>query len=188
MKYLSLILILVLSKYKIKGFKTSDFCIRVNDTNKCLKYDCGTKLCSINKQSCMNLITWGHIIKQYIKEEIQRIKYNKFIKSIKNCKTHPTIDSGLLFIPDNYCKKADQNIVCEVYTCGKDYCTSNKRSCENLITLESVSKTYANNNVRCGEEMKQIKILKKLIRSIKNCDLNGHVYFKNQWIHRLNFG
>ncbi len=183
MKYFTLVLILVLSKYKIiESFKTNDFCIRVNETNKCLKYDCGTRLCSINKQSCINLIKWRHLSNKYIKEDIQRIKYNKFIKSVKNCKTNPT--SRLLFIPDNYCKKADQSIVCEVYTCGKDYCTSNKRSCENLITLE----TYANSNVRRGEEMKQIKILKKLIHSIKDCALNGHVFFKNQWMHRLNFG
>ena len=33
----------------------------------------------------MNLITWGHIIKQYIKEEIKRTKYNEFIGNIKRC-------------------------------------------------------------------------------------------------------
>ena len=183
MKYLSMMFFLFLLQYKIESFKTNDFCLRGKNTNKCLKYHCGTKLCSIDKQSCMNLITWGHLSQKYIKEDIQRVKYNKFIKSIRNCKTNPTFG---LFIPDNYCKKADNNIVCEVYTCGKDYCTSSKRSCENLITLENNSKTYANNARR--EEMKQIKTLKKLISSIKNCEPNGHVHFKNQWIHRLNFG
>ena len=84
MKYLSLILILVLLEYKIESFKTNDFCIRLKNI-KCSKYHCGTKLCSIDKQSCMNLITWGHIIKQYIKEEIKRTKYNEFIGNIKRC-------------------------------------------------------------------------------------------------------
>jgi hypothetical protein len=84
MKNLSIILILVLLKYEIESFKPNDFCIRVNNTI-CLKYHCGTKLCSIDKQSCMNLIKWGHIIKQYIKEEIKHTKYNEFIGKFKRC-------------------------------------------------------------------------------------------------------
>jgi len=47
----------------------------------------------------MNLITWGRIIKQYIKEEIKRTKYNQFIGNIQLCqkKTHKNHKNHKLF-------------------------------------------------------------------------------------------
>ncbi len=84
MKYLSIILILILLNYKIESFKTNNFCTREKNT-KCIKYQCGTKLCSIDKQSCMYLMRWGNLIKQYAQKEIKRTKYNQFIGNIERC-------------------------------------------------------------------------------------------------------
>jgi hypothetical protein len=81
----------------------------------------------------------------------------------------------------NYCKKMSMEVECEMYSCGKTYCSNSKNDCDYLIYIEALLKGSRK------QEKKQKKF-KAFLKSISNCDPNGHVEFKNQWAHRLNFG
>lgn len=113
MKIFALIIILSLV-FHIKSLKSDYFFTKVNNNN-CFNYDCGTKLCSIDEKSCSNFIEWENLMKKYVKKEIERIKYNKFMKSIKLC-NEKRINSFMS--PDYYCKKDGLNVECEIYSCG----------------------------------------------------------------------
>jgi hypothetical protein len=171
------VLALILLNYSIESIKPDLFCKKVKNEN-CLKYDCGTELCSIDKKSCNHLNVWHNIMKKYLKKDNHRTKYNKFMKSIKECNM---IQIDGLNSPDNYCKKDSLNIDCEIYSCGENYCSINKKSCDFLLTFKTLMKGYIK------QDTKQ-KIFQTFIDRIEICEPNGQIDFKNQWTHRLNFG
>jgi hypothetical protein len=84
MKYFTIILALILMINSIESFKSNEFC-KKNNSHECINYDCGEKLCSINKKSCMDLLRWGNLIKVNIEKDMKKNKYNKFLKNIKSC-------------------------------------------------------------------------------------------------------
>jgi hypothetical protein len=63
--------------------ESDDFCQKNTIISTCTAYNCGTKFCSFDKESCKNLIKWGVIMKKYVKETSN--KYTHFIDSIKPC-------------------------------------------------------------------------------------------------------
>jgi hypothetical protein len=83
-----------------------------------------------------------------------------------------------LVTPDRLCKKTNKKIACEIYTCGKDYCTNDKKSCVYLLKWEHLARKKTKNR-------KKFEIFTNMI---ENCNSNGQVDFKNQWTHRFNFG
>ncbi len=176
MKIFALIIILTLV-FHIKSLKPDYFCTKLNNNN-CFNYDCGTKLCSIDEKSCSNFIKWENLMKKYVKKDIERIKYNKFMKSVKRC-NKKQIDGFML--PDNYCKKHDLNVKCEIYSCGNKYCSINKQSCDFLLSFENLMSGYIRQDVKR-------KKFETFLSNIKICKSNGQIGFKNQWTHRLNFG
>jgi hypothetical protein len=70
------------SDSSINCFKPADFCKKESTVQKCKAYDCGAKFCSIKKQSCVDLISWGNLVKKYYKEPK---KYKRFMFDIKIC-------------------------------------------------------------------------------------------------------
>jgi hypothetical protein len=172
-----IILALIILKNSTESIKSDYFCKKVNNEN-CLKHDCDKELCSVDKNSCNHFIVWQNIMKKYLKKDINRTKYNKFMKSIKKCNM---IQIDGLNSLDNYCKKAGKNIECEIYSCGEKYCSINKKSCDFLISFKTIMKEYIKHDVKQ-------KKFKTFIDRIKICDSNGRIDFKNQWSHRLNFG
>ena len=82
---------------------------------------------------------------------------------------------------DNYCKKIDKKIECEMYSCGKYFCSNNKNDCDYIISMGNSMKKY-------NKQDRRLKNYKNFINSIINCESNGHIEFKNQWTHRFNFG
>ena len=176
MKIFALIIISTLV-FQIKSLKPDYFCTKVNNNN-CFNYDCGTKLCSIDEKSCSNLIEWENLMKKYVKKDTERIKYNKFMKSIKLC-NKKRIDG--LMSPDYYCKKDGLNVECEIYSCGIKYCSINKQSCDFLISFKNLMSGYI-------KEDANRKKFETFLYNIKICKSNGQIDFKNQWTHRLNFG
>ena len=83
-----------------------------------------------------------------------------------------------LVTPDRLCKKTNKKILCEIYTCGKDYCTNDEQSCVYLLKWEHLARKKTKNQ----------KKFETFLNMIENCNLNGHIDFKNQWTHRFNFG
>ncbi len=85
MKFFYIFIVLILAIKQICCFfEPDDFCKK--DTRKikiCLSYDCGTKFCTFDKKTCDNFISWGVLLKKWIK---QPKSYKNFIKKIKNCK------------------------------------------------------------------------------------------------------
>jgi len=175
--YFIIILALILLKNSIESINSDLFCKKVKNEN-CLKYDCGTELCSIDKKSCNHFNVWQNIMKKYLKKDNHRTKYNKFMESIKECNM---IQIDGLNSPDNYCKKANKNMECEIYSCGENFCSISKKSCVYLISFKTLMKGYIK------QDMKQ-KMFQNFINSIEICEPNGQIDFKNQWSHRLNFG
>jgi hypothetical protein len=172
-----IILALIFIKNSIESIKPDNFCTKVKNEN-CLKYDCGTELCSIDKKSCNHFNVWQNIMKKYLKKDDHRTKYNKFMESIKRCSM---IQIGGLNSANNYCKKANKKIECEIYSCGENYCSINKKSCDFLLIFKTLMKGYIK------QDMKQ-KLFKKFFNKIEFCEPNGKINFKNQWTHRFNFG
>jgi len=121
--YFIIILALIILKNSTESIKSDYFCKKVNNEN-CLKHDCDKELCSVDENSCNHFIVWQNIMKKYLKKDINRTKYNKFMKSIKKCNM---IQIDGLNSLDNYCKKAGKNIECEIYSCGEKICDSNGR-------------------------------------------------------------
>ena len=83
MKLHLIFLALVLTSNSISCFKANDFCRKVISFKKCANYNCGTLLCSTDKVTCNNLISWGILMKKYVKEIPN--KYTQFVGSIKPC-------------------------------------------------------------------------------------------------------
>ena len=133
-----IILALILLKNSIESINSDLFCKKVKNEN-CLKYDCGTDLCSVDKKSCNHFNVWQNIMKKYLKKDNHRTKYNKFMKNIKECNI---LQIDGLNSPNHYCKKDNMNIVCEVYSCGKNYCSINKQSCDFLILFKTLIKSF----------------------------------------------
>jgi hypothetical protein len=175
--YFIIILALISLKNSIESIDSENFCKKIKNEN-CLKYDCGTELCSIDKKSCNHFNVWKNIMKKYLKKDNHRTKYNKFVKSIKRCSM---IQIDGLNSANNYCKKANKNMECEIYSCGENYCSISKKSCVYLISFKSLMKGYIK------QDLKQKKF-QNFINSIEICEPNGQIDFKNQWSHRLNFG
>ncbi len=100
-----IILALISLKNSIESIDSENFCKKIKNEN-CLKYDCGTELCSIDKKSCNHFNVWQNIMKKYLKKDNHRTKYNKFMESIKECNM---IQNDGLNSPDNYCNKAKNN-------------------------------------------------------------------------------
>ena len=157
---LSLIFInlFLLIKNPIESFKPENFCLKIKNT-ECLNFECGAKLCSVDEKSCSNLKRWDILIKVYLKKEIDRKTYNKFNQNIKPCKKNPIEN---LLNKHGFCKKNNHKIVCEMYTCGRNYCANNKKSCDDLITVETLMNGYNK------QYMKQEKV-KSFLKSIKDC-------------------
>ena len=172
-----IILALTLLKNSIESINSDLFCKKVKNEN-CLKYDCGTELCSFDKKSCNHFNVWQNIMKKYLKKDNHRTKYNKFMKDIKECNM---IQIDGLNSPNHYCKKDNMNIECEVYSCGENYCSVNKKSCVYFIAFKSLMKGYIK------QDMKKKKF-QNFIDRIEICEPNGQIDFKNQWSHRLHFG
>jgi hypothetical protein len=175
--YFIIILALIFLKSSIESIKPDNFCTKFNNGN-CLNYDCDTKLCSNNNQSCYHFIVWEDLMKTYLKRDIHRTKYNKFMKSIRKCNM---IQIDGLNSPNNYCEKANKKIKCEIYSCGKNYCSINKKSCDFLILFKTLMKGYIKQDTK-------LKKFKKFFNRIEICEPNGKINFKNQWTHRFNFG
>ena len=84
MKILHIFIVLVLTIKQFYCLEPDDFCKK--DTKKikiCLSYDCGTKFCTFDKETCENFISWGILLKKWIK---QPKVYKTFIEKINNCK------------------------------------------------------------------------------------------------------
>ncbi len=84
MKFFLLLLVLFLTNNSISfSFQHYNFCRKVNSFKKCADFDCGSLLCSKNKETCKNLVSWGFLMKKYSK--VKTNKFTKFIGSIKPC-------------------------------------------------------------------------------------------------------
>jgi hypothetical protein len=84
------------------------------------------------------------------------------------------------FKPDEFCKKFN-NIKCFItlnrsYECGKYYCSINKKSCDDFLSLGTGNLTVSKKNIFMN---------KKKIESIKNCKIKGIKF--SQWSNRFNF-
>jgi len=159
------------------SFKPDNFCKKVNKI-KCLNYECDEKkMCSVDEKSCVHLIRWEKLMKAFFENELDRKIFNNFIKNIKVCQD----DHLKYFNTDNYCKKETNNkIECEMYTCGRNYCSNSKKSCEHLIILERIL------NLSKKHDMKQKKMI-FFLNNIPSCLPNGRIHFKTDWTHKLYF-
>ena len=83
MKLYLIFLALFLTRDSIRCLKTTDFCKKVISFKKCANFNCGTLLCSTDREACRNLISWGVLMKKYAKETPN--KYTQFVGSIKPC-------------------------------------------------------------------------------------------------------
>jgi hypothetical protein len=83
MKLHFIFLALFLTSNSISCFKANDFCKKAIGFKKCVNYNCGTLLCSTDREACRNLISWGVLMKKYAKETPN--KYTQFVGSIKPC-------------------------------------------------------------------------------------------------------
>ena len=84
MKIICLFLILlVISGYPIFCFfKPDEFCKKTLTKKSCMAFDCGTKFCTLNEETCDHFISWGLLLKKWIKEPKV---YKNFLSRIKNC-------------------------------------------------------------------------------------------------------
>jgi len=83
MKFYLISILFILISNQIWCFKPDDFCKK--DTRKiksCIANNCGTKFCTFDKITCNNFISWGVLLKKYVKEPKA---YKAFIEKIKNC-------------------------------------------------------------------------------------------------------
>jgi hypothetical protein len=77
----------------IDEFMSPDYyCKKYGLKVQCEIYSCGTKYCSINKQSCDFLLSFENILGGYIKEDWKRKKSKTFLYNIKVCKSNGQID------------------------------------------------------------------------------------------------
>lgn len=81
---------------------------------------------------------------------------------------------------ENYCRK-DFKSKCKTATgisfeCGKSFCSTDHKSCEELISV-------GKNSIKFSKATHFI--YQKMIQSIQNCEIKE---IRNQWSHRLNFG
>jgi hypothetical protein len=80
---LTFFLLLIISN-SFECLKQESFCIKAENT-VCADFDCGTNVCSINEESCMNLISWRNFMNSHFKQGLK--KYKKFLKNMKPCIT-----------------------------------------------------------------------------------------------------
>ena len=80
---LTFFLLLIISN-SFEFLKPESFCIKAKNT-VCADFDCGTNVCSINEESCINLISWRHFMKLHSKQGLR--KFKKFLSNLKPCIT-----------------------------------------------------------------------------------------------------
>jgi hypothetical protein len=80
-----------------------------------------------------------------------------------------------LIKPDDFCKKDIRINKCTAYNCGSIFCTFDKELCKSLISWGHLIKKYN----------KEPKVFNSFIAAIKLCMKRE---YKNQWLHRMNFG
>jgi hypothetical protein len=128
----------------------TDFCIlneNIQKTFTCRKQQCGFDLCSKDYKSCANLNAWYMLIENHTNQIKELIKLDKFLESIKKCKSNQYKSSLKI-------KVCSMKQVCQYYKlihfykpvklmlnkcicsdkqfkfkCGKYYCSDNKNSC-----------------------------------------------------------
>ena len=83
MKFYLLLLVFFFTNSLSFSFKNYNFCHKENGFKKCANFDCGSLLCSKDRETCKNLVSWGYLMKKYSKEKTN--KFTKFIDSIKPC-------------------------------------------------------------------------------------------------------
>ena len=84
MKFYSILILLILVVNQIFCLRSDDFCKK--DARKikiCAAYNCGSKFCSFDKQTCDQFISWNILLNKWVKKPKL---YKTFIHDIKNCK------------------------------------------------------------------------------------------------------
>ena len=87
MKYFFVLFVLILiSNSLIYCFEPDDFCLKENKKiRNCAAFNCGTKYCSYDKQTCKDFFVWAKLMNKYTKE---LIVYNMFMSRIKKCEIY----------------------------------------------------------------------------------------------------
>jgi hypothetical protein len=83
--YLIIIWVFLISNPINCLFKPDDFCkknLTSSRIKNCMALDCGTKYCAFDRKTCDHFISWGLILKKWVKESKL---YNDFIAHIKSC-------------------------------------------------------------------------------------------------------
>jgi hypothetical protein len=84
MKIYLIFIFIILLNNQIYCLKPDDFCKKDNRKIKsCIAHNCGTKFCAFDVKTCDHLISWGILLKKWVKEPKV---YKDFLSKIKNCK------------------------------------------------------------------------------------------------------
>ena len=89
-KFYLILIVFILAINQICCFKPDDFCKKeTRKIKKCISHNCGTKFCTFDKKTCDNFISWGILLKKWVKKPKV---YKTFIHNIKNCKQNDYIN------------------------------------------------------------------------------------------------
>jgi hypothetical protein len=151
----------------INSFNTNKFCYLSDHKNLlCKNYQCGSNICTIDKQSCNQLEIWSNIIDKYMPKlnEKRLGAFYSFFTEINECKMNDYINLKTIVCSNKVkCNRENQSFFRYMiglkpeecfcsgilkYDCGKDICSVNKAICDQMTNFNSKYKNLFESKIR----------------------------------------